>query len=98
MTIMASASDQLKKYFWLSEIVFSGGTVACTPSTVTAKVSGIDLDVRRPGIAHHVALADLAGVAHRHHLPLQSETLARCPASCAACETKVTQVAGKRRP
>src|SRR5262245_5131576 len=29
-------------------------------------------DLRRPGIAHHVALADLAHVAHRKDLPLES--------------------------
>src|SRR5262245_13784429 len=32
----------------------------------------IDLDLRRAAVADHVALADLARVAHRHHLARQA--------------------------
>ena len=33
----------------------------------------VDLDLRRSGIADHVAFADPAGIVHRDHLPPQPE-------------------------
>ena len=89
---------QLKKYFWLSEIVFSGVTVACLPSTVTANVSGVTSIFGVPELRTMSRLPILRVFRDGHHLPVEAELLLDARRRTRRAETKVMQLSGSALP
>ena len=88
---------QLKKYFWLSDTVVNGLTVACLPSTLTANVSGFTSIFGVPELRTMLRLPILrmpfTGITCR-----SSPSFFLMPAACAAPDTKVMQESGSVLP